>query len=150
MAGSTWGAGRRRQDGASAVEFAIVLPILVLFIFGIITFGLAFARAQGMEAAAREGARVASLGRDIEFIDVQSATRNAAPPFINSDHIDVTVNGTTDDGWCDERGDPVTVSVEIASQHRHNYALVVPLWPGSGTEPSYAANGVFRCEAEHE
>ena len=45
-----------REHGASAVEFALILPQLVLFLFGTMTFGPAFARQQDMEAAQREGA----------------------------------------------------------------------------------------------
>ncbi|HEY4790639.1 MAG TPA: TadE/TadG family type IV pilus assembly protein, partial [Actinomycetes bacterium] len=32
----------RGQDGAAAVEFALLLPLLVLLLFGFIQFGLAF------------------------------------------------------------------------------------------------------------
>ena len=57
--------GRYRADtdsGTSLAEFAIVLPVLILILFGIIEFGIAFNRAQAVEAAAREGGRIASLG----------------------------------------------------------------------------------------
>jgi Flp pilus assembly pilin Flp len=54
----------RRQDGAAAVEFALLLPLLVLLLFGFIQFGLAFnARIQATNAA-REGARLAVVGID--------------------------------------------------------------------------------------
>ena len=49
------------QRGAAAVEMAIVLPILILLVFGIIEFSIYFNRLQGLQAAAREGARVAAL-----------------------------------------------------------------------------------------
>ena len=140
----------RSNDGASAVEFAIVLPLLVMFLFGIIVFGLAFARAQGMEATAREAARVASVARDVTEPEVVQAARDATPPYINSDHIEVEVADDIDGGdWCQERGDRVRVTVRIAAQHRSDYALSVPLWPG-GAEPDYESYGVFRCEAERE
>jgi Flp pilus assembly protein TadG len=47
----------RRDDGASAVELALVLPILMLILFGIISFGLYFAGSLGMSNATREAAR---------------------------------------------------------------------------------------------
>ena len=34
--------GQRDQDGAAAVEFALLLPLLVLLLFGLIQFGIAF------------------------------------------------------------------------------------------------------------
>ncbi len=49
------------ERGAIAAEFALVLPILVLLIFGMIQMGLMYQRQEAVHAAAREGARVASL-----------------------------------------------------------------------------------------
>jgi hypothetical protein len=50
---------RLRSDraGAAAVEFALVLPLLVVFLFGIIDFGRVWQRQQVITDAAREGAR---------------------------------------------------------------------------------------------
>ncbi len=47
----------KSQNGASAVEFAIVLPILVLLVFGIIEFSVAFYDKAMITNASREGAR---------------------------------------------------------------------------------------------
>ncbi|NNC81157.1 MAG: pilus assembly protein [Acidimicrobiales bacterium] len=52
---------RHSSRGAIAAEFALILPILVLLLFAIIQLGLAFQRFEAVNAAAREGARVASL-----------------------------------------------------------------------------------------
>jgi TadE-like protein len=52
----------RSEDGAAALEFAILLPILMLILFGIIEFGFLLNRYVSVTAAAREGARVMSLG----------------------------------------------------------------------------------------
>ena len=54
------------QDGAAAVEFGLLLPLLVMLAFGIIEFSTAYNRSQGMHAAVREGARIASLGEDTD------------------------------------------------------------------------------------
>ncbi len=52
----------RNEDGAAAVEFALLLPLLVLLLFGLIQFGMAFnARIQATNAA-REAARMAVVG----------------------------------------------------------------------------------------
>jgi len=45
------------QNGATAVEFALILPLLVLLLFGIIEFGLILYNKQIITNAAREGAR---------------------------------------------------------------------------------------------
>jgi Flp pilus assembly pilin Flp len=55
---------RRGEDGAAAVEFALLLPLLILLLFGFIHFGLAFNTRIQATNAAREGARLAVIGID--------------------------------------------------------------------------------------
>jgi Flp pilus assembly protein TadG len=43
------------------VEFALVLPLLLLVLFGITEFGRAIATVEVLNAAAREGARIAAV-----------------------------------------------------------------------------------------
>ena len=52
---------RRDERGAAAAELAIVLPIFLILVMGIVEFGLAFNRLQGVHAAAREAARVGAV-----------------------------------------------------------------------------------------
>ena len=56
---------RRGADerGAAIVEFALVVPLVLLFLFGIITFGIMLAFKQGITQAAAEGARAAAVAR---------------------------------------------------------------------------------------
>ena len=51
----------KEERGASAVEFAIIGSLLLLILFGTIQFGITFNRYQGLQSAAREGARLGSL-----------------------------------------------------------------------------------------
>lgn len=51
---------RRDQRGAAMVEFAIILPVVLLLTFGLIDFGFAFADAAGIKSATRSGARIGS------------------------------------------------------------------------------------------
>lgn len=51
----------KQERGAVAAEFAVILPILVLLLFGIVQMGLSFQRQQAVHSAAREAARIASL-----------------------------------------------------------------------------------------
>ena len=55
--------GRRlRGSGANAVvEFALVLPLLLMVLFGITEFGRAIAVVEVLTSAAREGARIAAV-----------------------------------------------------------------------------------------
>jgi Flp pilus assembly protein TadG len=52
---------RRCQRGAAAIEFALSVPILVLFIYGIFQVGLLFQANAGIQHALGEGARYATL-----------------------------------------------------------------------------------------
>ena len=52
---------RQGEQGAVVVEFALVLPILMMFIFGIVEFGRGYNARIELTAAVREGARVAAL-----------------------------------------------------------------------------------------
>jgi Flp pilus assembly protein TadG len=55
---------RRLDAGTSTVEMVIVVPILLLLVFGIAEFGIAFGQFQTLSNAAREGARVGVVFRD--------------------------------------------------------------------------------------
>jgi Flp pilus assembly protein TadG len=54
-------AWRRGERGATAVEFAVILPILLVLVFGIIAFGFGFARWVALTNGAREGARYMAI-----------------------------------------------------------------------------------------
>jgi Flp pilus assembly protein TadG len=47
----------RREAGGAAAEFAIILPLLMLILFGIVEFGLLLYNQQVITNASREGAR---------------------------------------------------------------------------------------------
>jgi Flp pilus assembly protein TadG len=52
---------RYHRRGATAVEAAFVLPVVFMFIFGMVVIGLGIYRYQQVAALAREGARYASV-----------------------------------------------------------------------------------------
>jgi len=51
----------QRRRGAAVVEFAVVLPLLLTILFGIIEYGWVFMCRQTLQTAAREGCRIAVL-----------------------------------------------------------------------------------------
>jgi Flp pilus assembly protein TadG len=53
-----WHARLRQERGTAAVEFALVLPLLLLIVFGTIDFGIAFANFEGVRGGTREAARL--------------------------------------------------------------------------------------------
>ncbi len=52
---------RRGEQGNALIEFALVLPLLLLVFAGIVDFGFLFQRYEVITNAAREGARIAVL-----------------------------------------------------------------------------------------
>lgn len=60
----------RHQTGAAAVEMAIVLPLLIMVLFGVLEFGRIFGQDLGMGNGAREAARYAATGGDLKCSDL--------------------------------------------------------------------------------
>jgi Flp pilus assembly protein TadG len=73
--GKTAGGEQHRARGAALVEFAIVLPLLLMLAFGILTGGTAYEQKLAITHAAREGARYgASVAQDQVFTSGTWAT----------------------------------------------------------------------------
>jgi Flp pilus assembly protein TadG len=58
--------GSNRARAGAVVEFAVVLPLLLTVLFGIIEYGWVFMVRQTLQNAAREGCRVAVLSTTTE------------------------------------------------------------------------------------
>ncbi|WP_052352886.1 TadE/TadG family type IV pilus assembly protein [Neobacillus dielmonensis] len=54
----------KSENGQSLVEFALVLPVLIMLLFGIVDFGRAFHAYLTIDHAGREAARAASIGKN--------------------------------------------------------------------------------------
>lgn len=54
---------KRGDDGASLVEFAVAMPLLLILVLGIIEFGFLLAQMNEIRHGAREGARYAAVSR---------------------------------------------------------------------------------------
>ena len=69
----------RQKRGQSVVELALVLPFLLLVLFGITEFGRAWATQNVLTSAAREGARLAVVtGPDVGLVTTRVTTVCAA------------------------------------------------------------------------
>lgn len=66
----------RDSRGAAAIEMAIALPILVIFIYGIFQVGVAFQAVAGMQHALGEGARLATICQNPTAAGVCSTASN--------------------------------------------------------------------------
>jgi Flp pilus assembly protein TadG len=76
---------RRDEEGAAIVEFALVMPILALIVFGIIDFGRAFYTVNNIISAVREGARYGAVLADpdspVARQEIRQRVRNVSRPF---------------------------------------------------------------------
>jgi Flp pilus assembly protein TadG len=102
---------RRNRQGAAAVEFAIVAPLFILFVLGMIEVSRAIMVQQLMTNAAREGARVAVLESTTSTQTVRDKVRNYSPTFQTLTDSQITVN--PDPPSTAAAGAPVTVTVSV-------------------------------------
>ncbi len=83
------GMGAKHDSGASALEFAVVVPFLLLLIFGMFEFGFIFQGQLAVTHAAREGARLASV-QDGALYSV-AAVEERAYPLRTSDGLSISL-----------------------------------------------------------
>jgi Flp pilus assembly protein TadG len=128
----------RGEEGAAAVEFALISTVLFLLIFGILEFGQAYSQYQVFQGAAREGARLASVGTPAS--QVVTRVSDAADPFkINGrPGVSVSVEGGGNECTSTNRGKKVTV------KWRQVFDIQLPFVPPIDTRTWISA--VFRCE----
>jgi Flp pilus assembly protein TadG len=123
----------RDERGATAVEFAFILPLLIVLILGIAEFGRAFQVSGTLSAAAREGVRVMALQNDPAA--ARAAVRNAATsldPALTDAQIVITP------ATCPQTGGSTSVRLTI------NYPMpYLTDFFGSGVD--LTGTGVMRC-----
>jgi Flp pilus assembly protein TadG len=140
-----------RQQGAAALELALVLPVLVALICGIMDFGDAWYMKQVLNNASREGARYGSRYQT----DGGGAHKlpNALSPSIASwvvtnyasllpadANLNVNPAGT---GYASgNQGDDLTVTVTA----RKTWFIIGQLVPGLGDHIDLSATTVMKCE----
>ena len=164
----------RQERGASAVEFAIIGSLLLLILFGTIQFGITFNRYQGLQSAAREGARIGSLQattrmdiinrvRDSVSIIQQSAisTGGCTPGSLTLDNGCVRIYAkqkpaaTCPGSQCVEVVSGSTsqtpcgatysgIDKSVVVQVHYRLKLDIPLW--ASPQMTIAGSAEFKCE----
>lgn len=105
----------RNQKGQALVEFAIVLPLLLLIIMGILQFGMMINSYLTVQNASREGARAGIVGTS--YLDIKNLILSDSP---NLDPTCLTVDITPGESQ-KQSGSTLTVSVI------YRYKLIVPI-----------------------
>ncbi len=77
------------------VEFALVLPVLALVLFGIIQFGITFKNSLELTDAVRAGARQAAVSRDLPNPEAEAENRvRSAAASLNQPDLTVSVSSS--------------------------------------------------------
>jgi Flp pilus assembly protein TadG len=133
------------QKGGALVEFAIVLPLLVILVIGIIEFGLLCYNKHIIANASREGARAAIIAGDDSLGD--AAIRTIVKNYCNSRLLDFSGNSVTDaDIDLDPNratlgfGDDFTVAIE------YDYGFLIPSLFNLGNATKITAKTLMKME----
>lgn len=131
---------RRRERGAVAVEMALILPLLLLVIGGIVDFGRLLFTQNIVTNAAREGARMRSLG--------YPAGALPTPAVGTATHRVVqAMNGVPDGSYtvtfsADCPSSPLPSDSAVATVQVTGFRFIFPL-PVTAPQPS--AEATMRC-----
>jgi len=118
----------RRERGAAAVEFALVFPMLLVLLFGIIDFGMLVNTNVIVANASRDAARTASLGGTEADIRTQASAGLTSLSSRDSGNVTISVTCTKTAVACTSysqtsSGDTAIVSISVVHQ------WLFPLWP---------------------
>ncbi|KQP45163.1 MULTISPECIES: TadE/TadG family type IV pilus assembly protein [unclassified Methylobacterium] len=110
------------EEGAAAVEFALLVPILMVLLFGIVGFGWFLGIAHSLQEAASQSARASVAGMDVsERSAVALATikrRISDNPLIDPDSLTVNVGA--------DAGNPDLFTVTLRYDMSANLLKIVP------------------------
>jgi len=91
---------RQRRRAAAVVEFAVISPVLLAILFGIIEYGYVFMVRQTLAHAAREACRVAVLQTTDEPYDEVVARADEVMQAAGlSGHTVGMIHATADNNW---------------------------------------------------
>jgi Flp pilus assembly protein TadG len=134
----------RDEEGAAAVEFAIVATVFFMLVFAIIDFGFGFHTWNGTAHAAREGARRAAV--DDDQVAIVNRVRQAAG-FLDQSKLTVTITcsrggafATCPATW--QEGDLVRVAVD----YRYPFMTPLPGFVGLGNDLDLHSQSETRFE----
>jgi len=128
----------RDQNGGAAVEFALILPLLILLIFGIIEFGLLLYNEHILTNACREGARAGVVVRipRVPNAEIITVVKDYAEKYLITFGADTLVDGDFTILPIDPGGifDPVTerctsfgCNLKVAVTYRYDFLVLSSL-----------------------
>ena len=106
-----------KEKGQSMVEFALVMPLFLIVMFIIVDFGVGFSRWLVVTNAAREGARMGTVGATAPEIEDRVSSTSAG--LLDSSDIDVE--------YADFEGDGVGPGDAVVVSAFYEYDFITPL-----------------------
>jgi Flp pilus assembly protein TadG len=91
------GVGGRRESGSDIVEFAVLLPVFALLLFGIVQYALLFTAYITIRKASDAGARQAIVS-NMTTNNIVEVARSAVGPLLNPGSLTVTSTATNMNG----------------------------------------------------
>lgn len=140
---------RRRggERGAVAVEFALVVPILLVLFFGIVNMGIVLAQQLSLSNSARQAARFAVV--DVEGRtcgQIEDEARSAAETIAMAP-TDPAYSLTGATGTCERPCADSTATTDLTVTLTYHSKFVVPIpIPGVPSGLDIEGEGIFRCE----
>jgi Flp pilus assembly protein TadG len=134
----------RREDGQALVEFALVLPILLMIATAITSFGLTFYQYITLTDAVRAGARTLSLGRGLSDACTPAITETENSAIdVTLKNVNVIVNGNVNscngqDGTDWLQGHQATVTASIT----YNLTIFGVITVKNGTLTAQATDAI--------
>jgi len=119
------------ERGAAAVEMALVLPMLIALVFGIIEFGRAYNAKLELSSAVREGARSLAIGTPLAQI---TTTVSNAAAGLDPTKLTITTSGSP----CAPGG-----NATVTASYPFTYTIP-PFFTQATT--TLTASGAMRCE----
>ena len=114
----------KRKRGTALVEMAILLPILLLVLFGMVEYGGLFWRASQLEATARTAVRVGALSGGTTAAVNSTVSSMMTTAGLGSSGYTVTLNPTDPSGLASGAQFMVTISVPYPNISLTNCPLV--------------------------
>ncbi|TCJ23710.1 TadE/TadG family type IV pilus assembly protein [Nocardioides jejuensis] len=133
----------RDESGAAAVEFALVLPLLLTIVFAIIDFGIVFGQTLALNNAAREAARQGAVP-GLTCAQVKDTGRASATSIgMSGASVTPTVTPCPAGGVC--AGSTPGQAVTVGLTYTHEWPVPFFL-PGVPSTYTISGHGEFRCE----
>jgi Flp pilus assembly protein TadG len=153
MRSRRWRAARLDERGQALAEFALVLPLIMFFIAGIVEFGRAWNIKQAVTDAAREGARytvvkddaIGSLADVEEKIEERLALASIETSVISFSSADPDC-AVPADCFHNEEGYGKEMTVSVSTQHRMGLVHVLLGWAGVPSSVTISTNATMRNE----